>query len=155
MMMKMDWTLLLVSSLLFLATCNNPMDEIWLVPTSEPETTTSEQLIENGYKMVRGVDVLLYEKTIADTVYGYQLGTNENSADENGVAFQYWRILRSFNSPEEISGFLADHNLHVVVEDDSSSRFVVVSGSNNSIFVCDLLDDNYLNIVYYHPSISN
>ena len=125
---------------------------MWLVPIDTPETTTSEELLENGYKMISGVDVLLYEKTVADTLYGYQLSTKEYSADENGVAFQYWRVLKSLNSPKEVEDFLAVNNLYVVAEDDSSSRFVVVNGKNNAIYVCDLIEENYLNIVYYHLS---
>lgn len=150
--MKID-KIVLVLHLILLTTCDNSIDETWLVPTDTPQATTSEQLLENGYKMVKGVDVLLYEKVIGDTLYGYQLNTGESSIEENGVGFQYWRVLKSLNSPKEVNDFLAINNLYVVNEDDESGRFVVVNGNSNAIFICDLIDKNYFNIVYYHLSI--
>lgn len=150
--MKINKTIILVFSLIVLMGCSNSINEIWLEPINTPMTITSEELLESGYEWVSGVDVPLYEKTIADTVYGYQFRTKESSADENGIGFQYWRVLKSLNSPKEVKAFLATNNLYAVAEYDSSRRFVVVNGNNNALLVCTLTKENYLNLVYYHPS---
>jgi hypothetical protein len=145
--MKIVRTIILGLFLFLISACTNSINETWLIPVDSHEVITTKQLLENGYEWVSGVDVPLYEKVNTDTLYGYQFST-----DESGVVFQYWRVLKSLNSPKEVKAFLAINNLYTVAEYDSSSRFVVVNGSNNALLVCTLTKENYLNLVYYHLS---
>ncbi len=145
--------LLLVFYTIFLLSCNNySIESKWLVPIDSASDITTNQLMKNGFKHIKGVDVLLYEKVIEDTLYGFQFSTKEFSADENGVGFQYWRVLKSLNSQKEITDFLAANELYIVTGDIDTGRFVVVNGSNNAVLVCDLINKNYLNLVYYHKA---
>lgn len=146
--------LLKIPLILFLFACSNSINEEWLTPSSLNERITTDQLVKNGYQMVNGVDVLLYEKAVGDTLVGYQFKTKENTFEEDGVLSQYWRILKKIDSSSDIESFFEQNNLYKLINGKDDNRYIVLRSDNNAIFVCSFTKEGYLNLVYHHPDLN-
>ncbi len=111
------------------------------------KAVSSNSLYKNGFSRVYGVDVLLYQKTVNDTITYYQF-------DNNGKLYsQWWEIGVDSIGDKTLDNIINQYGAVKVSECNSSDIYYILNTKHNILISVNVLTqpDNKFLFTYLFP----
>ncbi len=139
--------------LISLSSCRLNNDFSLFFNTDGLKTNTSE-LSKLGYERVWGVDVIMFEKKIKDTVINLYVDERIHL-----VSSKTWIIKLKSNDENFVRRFILDRNVNSVAPiayyKESKAYYFTAIDLNNNMFFCQVLEEEggyFLHVTYHVPT---
>lgn len=143
----MKYILLLVICAVFIVSCDN--NKNYFLNTNPLSIGLAKK---NGYEKVKKIDLLVFNKQVADTLVGLEF---DNTSKRNYL--KTWRIKLDFNDIKQVRNILLDYDLIPITEisyweNNTGYSLTLIRNSDNNVFICDVKTEQNVSHLYisYH-----
>lgn len=149
--MKYILCILIFSTLFFISCKNKNNEKVHFLNTSPLGIDLAKK---KGFKKVKGIDLLVLNKQINDTLISLEY---DNISNKNYL--KTWKVELGFSDINKVKNVLLDYELIPLTENnywDNNKGYTVavIRNVDNNVFICDVGKENdklHLNISYNIP----